>query len=287
MRNLHWWQALNPAIYLVSILPGIGVWLLAKPEGQTQLALFVATFAVVLIQHAINLLNDVADWKLGADVEKWDSWVRFHNQNLNVATRHGWFSFVAGGLLGLATVVWIEKLSILLIALPLVGLGYLYNSGQKPLSYSRSGEWVTAICYGGVFSCLWLVSSQELGNAIILGSLSFGSLAVALLLAHQPDQIDTDRRANKRTFAVRFDAKKTYQMVRVLFLVFLVTWNFLLFVTYPNSALPILSFIFACFAFSGSFYKAPNPKLLLGFTSLPFSVMLASEMVSFSLKLTA
>ncbi|MEI7841055.1 MAG: prenyltransferase [Methylococcaceae bacterium] len=255
MRNVHGWQALNPAIYLISILPGIGVWLLAKPEGQTQLALFVATFAVVLIQHAINLLNDVADWKLGADVEKWDSWVRFHNQNLSVAIRHGWFSFIAGGLLGLATLVWLEKLWIVWIALPLVGLGYLYNSGQKPLSYSRSGEWVTAICYGGVFSCLWLVSSQELGNAIILGSLSFGSLAVALLLAHQPDQINTDRRANKYTFAVRFGAAKTYQMVRVLFLIFLVTWIFLSIVTLPLSALPILSFVLVCLILGSSLYK--------------------------------
>ena len=170
---------------------------------------------------------------------------------------HGWVSFVAGGLLGLVTLVWLEKLWIMLIALPLIGLGYLYNSGQKPLSYSRSGEWVTAICYGGVFSCLWLVSSQELGSAIILGSLSFGSLAVALLLAHQPCQIDTDCRVNKRTFAVRFGKEKTYQMVRVLFLFFFVIWHFLLFVTYSSLMLPILGLIIISLMFGSRLYKVP------------------------------
>ncbi len=263
------------------------MWLLVQPEGKAQIGLLVATFAVVLAQHAINLLNDVADWKLGADVEKWDSWVRFHDENLGVATRHGWISFVAGGLLGLVTLVWLEKLWILLIALPLVGLGYLYNSGQKPLSYSRAGEWVTALCYGGVFGCLWLVASQELGNTIILGSLSFGSLAVALLLAHQPDQIDTDRRVNKRTFAVRFGAKKTYQAVRILFLIFFITWNVAIVTSQLHLILLIPSLIIACLVFGHSLYKAPNPKHLLYSASLPFSVMLASEMVSFSLKLTA
>ena len=220
MKNLRWWQALNPAIYLVSILPGIGVWLLVQPEGKAQVALLVATFAVVLAQHAINLLNDVADWKLGADVEKWDSWVRFHEQNLNIATHHGWLSFIASGLLGLTTLVWIEKLWILIIALPLVGLGYLYNSGQKQLSYSRSGEWVTAVCYGGVFGCLWLVSSQKIGLNCVLGSIAFGSLAVALLLSHQPYQIETDSMVKKHTFAVRFGSKKTHQAVRILFFIF-------------------------------------------------------------------
>jgi len=275
MKNLRWWQALNPAIYLVSILPGIGVWLLVQPEGKAQVALLVATFAVVLAQHAINLLNDVADWKLGADVEKWDSWVRFHEQNLNIATHHGWLSFIASGLLGLTTLVWIEKLWILIIALPLVGLGYLYNSGQKQLSYSRSGEWVTAVCYGGVFGCLWLVSSQKIGLNCVLGSIAFGSLAVALLLSHQPYQIETDSMVKKHTFAVRFGSKKTHQAVRILFFIFFVAWNISLFITQSNPMLLFPSLILSCLAFCGSLYEVPHPKYLLCFASLPFMVMLA------------
>lgn len=256
------------------------MWLLVRPEGKAQVALLVATFAVVLAQHAINLLNDVADWNLGADVEKWDSWVRFHDENLGIATRHGWISFVSSGLLGLATLIWIDQLWILFIASPLVVLGYLYNSGQKPLSYTRAGEWVTALCYGGVFGCLWLVSSPELGLPIVLGSIAFGSLAVALLLSHQPRQIETDRRVGKQTFAVRFGSEKTHQVVRTLFFIFFITWNVALAVSQPYPVLLIPSLIIACLAFGHSLYNIPNPKHLLCSASLPFTAVLTSLAVS-------
>lgn len=118
----------------------------------------VAVVAVILIQHAINVLNDVADWRLGADEEKWDSWVRYHRKDTRAATLHGWLSSLAGGLLGLGTLIFAEKLWILVIALPMVSLGYLYGSGKRPLSCTRLGEWVTGLCYGpGVVGCMWLL----------------------------------------------------------------------------------------------------------------------------------
>jgi len=278
---LRWWQALNPAIYLISILPGVGVWLLARPEGKAQAALLVATFAVVLVQHAINLLNDVADWRLGADVEKWDSWVRFHAEDTGLATRHGWLSFAGGGLLGLATLAWIDRLWILAFALPLVGLGYLYNSGRRPLSYTRLGEWVTALCYGpGVFGCLWWVAGQQAGWPAAWGSVAFGSLAAALLLSHQPRQIDTDRRAGKQSFAVRFGAERTLQTARALFLVFFVAWGLGVAVSPPYPMALALSTLASCLAFAGALRQAPTPKYLLLSASALFAALLAVRAVS-------
>lgn len=225
-RNPRWWEALNPPIYLVSILPGLGVWLLARTGGSETYVLAAATLAVVLLQHMINVLNDVSDWRLGADEEKWESWVRFHRGNIRAATFHGWVSFVAGGLIGLGTLIDTDKLWILGIALPMVGLGYLYNSGRRPLSYTRLGEWVTGLCYGpGVVGCLWLLIGQPIGLAALLAAIAFGALAVALLLSHQPPQIDTDRRAGKHSFAVRYGATLTYRISRVLLGVFLFTFG--------------------------------------------------------------
>ena len=158
-----WWRALNPAIYLVSVLPGVAVWQLAGAASGNRYAVLAATLAVVFLQHSINVLNDVSDWRLGADAEKWDSWVRAHRENLMLASLHGWLSFLAGGLLGLVVLYLSSRLWILAIALPMVGLGYLYNSGKKPLSYTRMGEWVTGLCYGpGVVGCLWLLSGTPI-----------------------------------------------------------------------------------------------------------------------------
>ena len=220
--SVRWWQALDPPIYLISVLPGAAVWLLTDTGGQLLVLVALATLAVILLQHAINVLNDVSDWRLGADVEKHNSWARFHRLNLRVAAAHGYASLLAGGLLGLALLIRADRLWILAVAAPLVLLGYLYNSGPRPLSYTHLGEWVTGLCYGpGVFGCLWLLASGQPSLAVLPGSLAFFALAVALLLSHQPPQIATDRQAGKHTFAVRYGVQATRRTSQGLFIVFL------------------------------------------------------------------
>ena len=219
-----WRVALNPPIYLVSLLPGLGVPMLASGETLQWSALALATVAVILLQHAINLFNDAADWQLGADVEKYDSWVRVHHSRPTLAVWHGSFSLFAGGLLGLFVLWQQHQWSLLLIAAPLLLLGYLYNAGPRPLSYTHLGEWVTGICYGpGVFGCLWLVAGGPADLRLLAGSIAFAALAMALLLSHQPPQIETDRRAGKRSFAVRYGAVRTRQVAGGLFAVFMLT----------------------------------------------------------------
>lgn len=258
-----WHQALNPPIYLVSVLPGLGVPLVAQAPVENTGGLWLATFAVVLLQHAINLFNDAADWRLGADVEKHDSWVRVHGARPQAAVLHGALSLLAGGLLGLGLLWHQGQLWILSIALPMVALGYLYNAGSKPLSYTHLGEWVTGICYGpGVYGCLWLVSGLEPDAAMVAGMIAFAALAVALLLSHQPPQIATDRRAGKRSFAVRFGAARTVFTARLLFAVFLAAVTAVIL----TSALPgvaLVQGLLALALLTSVARAAVNPKRIL------------------------
>lgn len=220
-----WWRALDPPIYLISLLPGAAVWLLSGSSGRALGLISLATLAVVLLQHAINVLNDVSDWRLGADVEKHHSWVRYHRLDLRTTALHGYASLFAGALLGLAVLWQADALWILVIALPLVLLGYLYNSGPRPLAYTHLGEWVTGLCYGpGVFGCLWLLAEPRASVVLVSGSLAFFALAVALLLSHQPPQITTDRAAGKHSFAVRFGAQRTRRTARMLYVAFLLSF---------------------------------------------------------------
>jgi 1,4-dihydroxy-2-naphthoate octaprenyltransferase len=69
-----------------------------------------------------------------------------------------------------------------------------------------------------------LLANGRFSLAVIPGSLAFFSLAVALLLSHQPPQITTDRQAGKRSFAVRFGARLTRQTARLLYLAFLLSF---------------------------------------------------------------
>lgn len=221
--HTHWREALNPPIYLVSVLPGLGVPLLSGEAAIHSWGLLLATLGVILLQHAINLFNDAADWRLGADVDKHDSWVRVHAGNVRPVVVHGVISLVLGGLLGLLVLWRQEQWWILFAATPLLILGFLYNAGPRPLSYTHFGEWVTGLCYGpGVFGGLWLVAGLAADFRMLAGSIAFAALAMALLLSHQPPQIDTDRAAGKRSFAVRYGAATTRRSAYGLFVLFAV-----------------------------------------------------------------
>lgn len=259
-----WRGALNPPIYLISALPGLGVLLLAGSERPWTAGLVLGTLAVILLQHAINLLNDVSDWRLGADVEKLDSWVRVHGENTRLASLHGLLSALAGTVLGIGLLVWADRLWILLIAVPMVMLGYLYNAGPRPLSYTFLGEWVTGLCYGpGVFGCLWLLAGLPPVPVALAGALAFAALSMALLLSHQPPQIETDRAAGKHSFAVRYGVTRTRQAARWLVTLFVVCLGIGISL---NAAAPATSLVFSMTALGAMAFlwrKQPNPRRIL------------------------
>ena len=276
--RLRWWQALDPPIYLISILPGVAVWLLTGVQGRRLAEVGTATLAVVLLQHAINVLNDVSDWRLGADIDKRNSWVRFHDETPRVAAIHGYASLVLGALLGLAVLVVAGRTWIAPAAAPLVLLGYLYNSGSRPLSYTHFGEWVTGLCYGpGVFGCLWLLVASRPVSVGVFGSIAFFALSVALLLSHQPPQIDTDRQAGKRSFAVRFGARRTYLGAKLLFLLFLLAFGLALSSSDPNTSSRITYNVSAVIAGLLLVRLQPAPRRLLPAASV---VILGALLVS-------
>jgi 1,4-dihydroxy-2-naphthoate octaprenyltransferase len=273
--TIEWWQALNPAIYLVSVLPGIAVWLIAvSPISHS--ALWAATFAVVLLQHGINLLNDAKDWQLGADTEKYDSWVRVHHGNVSTAFFHGLISLITGGILGLLILFLHQQLWILGFALPLVVLGILYNAGHRPLSYTAAGEWATALCYGpGVFGGLWFVAEQPFGWPSIFGITAFTAFSTALLFSHQPPQIETDRKAGKNSFAVRHGPSITYRVSTYLFSASMC----LLAVTCWGSRDILTATVFTLTAITSVLwikYTGPNPKRILQYASLVFIASLSA-----------
>jgi 1,4-dihydroxy-2-naphthoate octaprenyltransferase len=280
MAPAGWREALNPAIYLISLLPGLVV--LMHAEAGARGAVLAAAVAVVLLQHAINVLNDVADWKLGADAEKWDSWVRAH-RGTRPALVHGVVSFIAGALLGLAVLVFAGKTWILGVAAPLVLLGYLYNAGPRPLSYTQLGEWATGVCYGGVFACLWLLAGQSLGPAAAAGTLAFAAFAVALLLSHQPPQIVTDRAAGKHSFAVRYGAATTVRVARGLFALAMACLVANVWLAGGHGAGTLVLGLVALAAVANVWRSTPNPRGILMQGALAIGAGLAAHLIGAAL----
>ncbi len=212
------WKVLSPSIYLISILPAGSVILLTDPSLHFILLLLLATLGVVFLQHSINLFNDVTDWVRQADVEKLNSWVRYYQGKINVVRYYTVINWILGSAMGILALKLSERWAILWISVPLAGLGFLYNVGKTPLSYTHHSEWVTGLCYGpGVFGCLWWIAEPSLTIETILGALGYGSLAISVLLSHQPPQVLTDSIAGKRSFAVRFGASKAMKFAYAFF----------------------------------------------------------------------
>lgn len=280
MAPSGWREALNPALYLVSLLPGLVV--LMHADAAARGAVLAATFAVILLQHAINVLNDVADWKLGADAEKWDSWVRVHD-GTRIASWHGVISFIAGSLLGLLVLMITHTLWILGVAAPLVMLGYWYNAGPRPLSYTQLGEWATGVCYGGVFACLWLLAGKSFDTAALAGTLAFAAFAVALLLSHQPPQIATDRAAGKHSFAVRYGAERTLSVSRGLFSFALVSLAANLWLGGLQGIGTLAFGLAALAAIANVWRRTPNPRGILLQGALAIGIALAAQVIGTAL----
>ena len=213
------WRVLQPAIYLVSVLPALICGFAFKSTVLFGYLIGMG-LAVVLIQHAINVFNDETDWQKGADAEKTESWHHFHKGNTSELKVHAWTIFCLGISFGVLVVFRVHRLEVLWAALPLVCLGFFYNHSRWALSYTSWGEWVTGLCYGpGVFGCMAYVLTGTVSQDLILGSLACSCLAVSVLLSHQPPQVLTDFAAGKKSFAVRYGAKNTYCTARILALV--------------------------------------------------------------------
>lgn len=260
------WRVLQPAIYLVSILPTLICGFLFEttlPLSQ----LMGMGLAVVLIQHAINVFNDETDWKKGADAEKKESWHHFHRGNDLELRTHAWTSLVLGTGLGMWVVFQANRIEVLWTALPLVALGFFYNHSRWALSYTHWGEWVTGICYGpGVFGCMAYVLTGQISGELILGSLACSSLAVSVLLSHQPPQVLTDFAAGKSSFAVRHGAEKTYRAAKLLMVLCLFLLSFLFSSTADSVLMMGISWLFTLGLVLALPSKLSPPVILRGIT---------------------
>ena len=217
--ELGFWEVLNPPIYLVSLLPGLVV--IQWNHYRFGWGLLLGVIGVILLQHGINVFNDLVDGQRGADSEKRESWLLYQQKPERVRL-HGGVTLVMGFVAGVVG-LWITET---LWIFPLVGLmtllGVSYNLGPKPISYGKLGEWVTGICYGpGVFIGYWVLSGRDILDwRVLAGSIGCGAIAVSCLLSHQPKQILTDAAVGKNSFAVRHGAQSTLRWARGTLILF-------------------------------------------------------------------
>ena len=189
---------------------------LALGAGHFEpLAFVAALLGAMFIQVGTNLSNDYSDARRGADSEDRLGPVRVTAGGLVppkqvlMATYLTFGLAVACGAYLVAVAGW----ELLAVGAASILAGVLYTGGPRPYGYEGLGELFVFLFFGVVAVVgSYFVQVQALPWQAFACSVPVGLLASAILVVNNVRDIDSDRRAGKRTLAVRLGRARTRQL---------------------------------------------------------------------------
>lgn len=202
-----WIEAARPKTLVAAVVPvAVGAGVAHAHGGLRWLPTLVALASAVWIQIGTNFANDVYDFERGADTEDRVGPTRLVATGVlspEQVRRAMFLSFglaFAGGLYLTRVAGW----PILVIGIVSILAGYAYTGGPFPLGYHGLGDAFVMIFFGFVAVCgtVW-VNLLAVPELAWWASLPPGALATAILVVNNVRDVDGDRRAGKRTLAVR------------------------------------------------------------------------------------
>jgi 1,4-dihydroxy-2-naphthoate octaprenyltransferase len=229
-----WLMAARPRTLPAAIAPVLVGTALADYAYVFHPLRFVAALVgAIFIQVGTNLSNDYSDARRGADTEDRLGPVRVTAGGL-VPPKHvlaaTYASFGIAVLVGIYLIV-VAGWQLLLVGAASILAGVLYTGGPRPYGYEGLGEVFVFLFFGLVaVAGSYFVQMRRLDWEAFAIAEPVGLLAAAILVVNNVRDIDSDRRAAKRTLAVRLGRARTRTLFAgVVYLAYLltpVTWVF-------------------------------------------------------------
>ncbi|HYM46555.1 MAG TPA: 1,4-dihydroxy-2-naphthoate polyprenyltransferase [Solirubrobacteraceae bacterium] len=176
------------------------------------LAFVAALLGAVFIQVGTNLSNDYSDARRGTDNEDRLGPVRVTAGGLAPPKQVLMATYVSFGLAVVcgAYLIAVAGWELLAVGAASILAGVLYTGGPRPYGYEGLGEVFVFLFFGVVaVAGSYFVQVQELPWQAFGCAVPVGLLASAILVVNNVRDIDTDRRAGKRTLAVRLGRART------------------------------------------------------------------------------
>lgn len=258
-----WFRIIRPVTLTASIMPvTVGTLLAAQISDFNITRYVILLITSVLIQAAVNMLNDYFDFMKGQEEDKW------HDVN----SSNSWFtplysqvpivSLSIVAVVSLLTLWLAAESSYWIIPLGIIGfiLGYHYSAGINSLASLGLGEIAGAICLGPLPLIIsMLVHGAPVSWDMLLYSLPFALLMGTMVLTNNIRDIKKDS-STRKTVAIRIGKQKAvYLLIGILAL------------TYISSILIYSSFwvllsLPAAIALIRRFYRTegPNPMGIAG-----------------------
>jgi 1,4-dihydroxy-2-naphthoate octaprenyltransferase len=210
-RPRAWWLAIRPRTLPAAVGPvlvGLGV---AAGEGVfVPLPALAALTVALLLQVASNLANDLFDFRSGADTAE-----RLGPPRAAALGLLSQRELMAGTavVVGLAAIVGLSLVGV--GGWPILVLGALaivsavaYTGGPWPYGYRGLGEVFVFVFFGPVaVAGTTYLQTLTLEPLALAASVPVGALITAILVVNNLRDIDQDRRAGKRTLAVRLGVR--------------------------------------------------------------------------------
>jgi 1,4-dihydroxy-2-naphthoate polyprenyltransferase len=218
-----WLIAARPRTLPAAIAPVLVGTALAGSEDTFRALPFVAALiGSTFIQIGTNLSNDYSDARRGADTEDRLGPVRVTAGGLMpprrvlIGTYVAFGVAVAAGLYLAAVAGW----ELLVVGAASILAGVLYTGGPRPYGYEGLGELFVFLFFGIVAVVgSYFVQTEELRWEAFALAVPVGLLASAILVVNNIRDVDTDRRAGKRTLAVKLGRERARRLYVAMLIV--------------------------------------------------------------------
>lgn len=208
-----WWLAARPWTLPASLTPIIIGTAVAIHEGRLHLpTAIVALIVALLLQIAANFANDAIDFRKGTDTEE-----RVGPTRITAAGYVTYRQVMGATVLTLALALLFGLYLVMRGGWPFLLLGaaalicaVAYTGGPFPISYLGLGEVFVFLFFGlaAVTGTAYL-QTRDLSAISLVSAIPAGCMSVGVLIVNNYRDYEGDRRAHKRTVAVRIGRAAT------------------------------------------------------------------------------
>ena len=224
-------QLAAPHTWAASVCPSVFAVLYCAAAGLhlNPVQIICLPAACVLLQSAVNTLNDYADYRKGTDseednVEVSDAVLVYSGIDPKHALFLGIGYLLAGVILGILASVYAGFTPILIGVVGALTV-LLYSGGPVPVSYLPVGEIVSGLVMGGLIPLgTAACADNRLHPEILLWALPFITGIGLIMMSNNGCDIEKDITAGRHTLPVYLGRKRTQHLYHDLLLV----WVFLL-----------------------------------------------------------
>ena len=203
-----WVHASRPKTLIFIVSPVLIGTAMALTTGSFSLMTFLCTLIAGLsIQIGTNYANDYFDYLKGADTNDRKGPLRVMQAGLvsAIAMKRAIALILALAAVSGSYLIWEGGWIFGALLILSIALSILYTGGPYPLAYLGLGECFVFVFYGPVAVLgTYYLQTQTFSLEALIASIAPGMLAIVPIALNNLRDLEEDKRAEKKTLAVRF-----------------------------------------------------------------------------------